>query len=29
LLWLQGIAEFIKCLRFLAGQTDEWDASNG
>ena len=29
LLWLQGIAEFIKCLRFLAGRTDDWDATNG
>jgi len=28
-LWLQGIAEFIKCLRFLAGQTEDWNATNG
>jgi len=28
-LWLQGIAEFIKCLRFLAGRTDDWNATNG
>ncbi len=26
LLLLQGIAELIKCARFLAGSTSEWDA---
>lgn len=25
LLWLQGIAELIKTVRFLTGQTDEWE----
>jgi TRAP-type mannitol/chloroaromatic compound transport system permease small subunit len=29
LLALQGIAEFIKCIRFLSGATDEWHGSNG
>jgi len=26
LLALQGVAELIKCVRFLAGRTKEWDA---
>lgn len=28
LLTLQGIAELIRCIRFLTGQTDDWGQSN-
>ncbi len=29
LLSLQGVAELIKCIRFLSGQTTEWEPSDG
>lgn len=29
LLWLQGVCEFIKCIRFLAGRTGTWERGNG
>ncbi len=28
-LTLQGIAELIKCIRFVTGQSSEWDTSEG
>lgn len=29
LLWLQGICEFLKCIRFLTGQSKTWEGGNG